>query len=147
MLPYLRSRIVPSLEICEPTFTDVRVPCENRSAKEGQGVGNLMRIFAVIRVMTVALSLGLARAAFDQSRRYSLERNQFKKRIGSCRLIRQRIGNVATDIRASHLMTYKAAETMDNGERALKEASMGCCANRLLFDITRLVESRAHVPD
>ncbi len=111
-------------EISELAFTDLRVPLENRLGKEGQGVGNLMRILAVIRVMTGALSLGLARAAYDHSKRYALERTQFGKRIGSFQLIQQKIANMATDIWASHLMIYKAAEMVDRGERALKEASM-----------------------
>jgi alkylation response protein AidB-like acyl-CoA dehydrogenase len=111
-------------EISELAFTDVRVPLENRLGKEGQGVGNLMRILAIIRVMTGALSLGLARAAYDHSKRYALERTQFGKRIGSFQLIQQKIANMATDIWASHLMIYKAAEMVDRGERALKEASM-----------------------
>jgi alkylation response protein AidB-like acyl-CoA dehydrogenase len=111
-------------EISELAFTDVRVPPENRLGKEGQGVGNLMRILAVIRVMTGALSLGLARAAYDQSKRYALERTQFGKRIGSFQLIQQKIANMATDIWASHLMIYRTAEMIDRGERTLKEASM-----------------------
>jgi alkylation response protein AidB-like acyl-CoA dehydrogenase len=111
-------------EISELAFTDVRVPPENRLGKEGQGVGNLMRILAVIRVMTGALSLGLARAAYDQSKRYALERTQFGKRIGSFQLIQQKIANMATEIWASHLMIYKAAEMIDRGERTLKQASM-----------------------
>jgi len=111
-------------EISELAFTDVRVPPENRLGKEGQGVGNLMRILAVIRVMTGALSLGLARAAYDHSKRYALERTQFGKRIGSFQLIQQKIANMATEIWASHLMIYKAAEMIDRGERTLKEASM-----------------------
>jgi alkylation response protein AidB-like acyl-CoA dehydrogenase len=111
-------------EISELAFTDVVIPFENRLGKDGQGVGNLMRILAVIRVMTAALSLGLARAAYDQSRRYSLERKQFGKRIGSYQLVQQKMANMSTDIWASHLMTYKAAEMIDRGQRALKEASM-----------------------
>ncbi len=111
-------------EISELAFTDVVIPYENRLGKDGQGVGNLMRILAVIRVMTAALSVGLARAAYDQSRKYSLERKQFGKRIGSYQLVQQKIANMSTDIWASHLMTYKAAEMIDRGHRALKEASM-----------------------
>ena len=111
-------------EISELAFTDVRIPFENRLGKEGQGVGNLLRILAVIRVMTAALSLGLARAAYDQSCRYAMERTQFKKRIGSFQLVQQKIANMATEIWASQLMTYKTSEMIDNGERALKEASM-----------------------
>ncbi len=111
-------------EISELAFTDVRIPLENRLGSEGQGVKNLLRILAVIRVMTAALSLGLARAAYDQSCRYALERKQFGKRIGSFQLVQQKIANMATDIWASHLMVYKTCELLDNGERALKEASM-----------------------
>ncbi len=111
-------------EISELAFTDVRVPFENRLGGEGEGVGNLMRILAVIRVMTAALSLGLARAAYDHSRRYAMERTQFNRKIGSFQLIQQKIANMATDIWASHLMTYKTTEMIDNGMRPLKEASM-----------------------
>lgn len=111
-------------EIAELAFTDVRLPHENRLGKEGQGVGNLMRILAVIRVMTAALSLGLARAAYDQSTRYAMQRTQFKKHIGSFQLIQQKIANMATEIWASHLMTYTTAGMIDKGQRPLKEASM-----------------------
>ena len=111
-------------EISELAFTDVRIPHENRLGKEGQGVVNLMRILAVIRVMTAALSLGLARAAYDQSTRYAMERTQFKKHIGSFQLIQQKIANMATEIWASHLMTYTTAGMIEKGKRPLKEASM-----------------------
>ncbi len=111
-------------EISELAFTDVRIPFENRLGREGAGVGNLLRILAVIRVMTAALSIGLARAAYDHSKRYALERFQFGKRIGSFQLVQQKIANMATDIWASELMTYKTCEMIDRGERALKEASM-----------------------
>jgi alkylation response protein AidB-like acyl-CoA dehydrogenase len=111
-------------EISELAFTDVVIPFENRLGGEGQGVGNLLRILAVIRIMTAALSLGLARAAYDQSKAYAMERVQFKKRIGSYQLVQQKIANMATDIWASQLMTYATTEMIDRGERALKEASM-----------------------
>jgi alkylation response protein AidB-like acyl-CoA dehydrogenase len=111
-------------EISELAFTDVRVPLEHMLGKEGQGVSNLFRILSIIRVMTAALSLGLARAAYDHSRRYAMERTQFGKKIGSFQLVQQKIANMATDIWASQLMVYKTAEMIDRGERPLKEASM-----------------------
>ncbi len=111
-------------EISELAFTDVRVPLENRLGEEGQGVSNLMRILAEIRVMTAALSLGLARAAYDHSKRYAMERMQFGKKIGSFQLVQQKIANMATEIWASQLMVYKAAQMIDRGLRPLKEASM-----------------------
>jgi alkylation response protein AidB-like acyl-CoA dehydrogenase len=111
-------------EISELAFTDVRIPLENRLGEDGRGVDNLMRILAVIRVMTAALSLGLARAAYDHSRRYAMERTQFGKKIGSFQLVQQKIANMATEIWASQLMVYKAAEMIDRGLSPLKEASM-----------------------
>ncbi len=111
-------------EISELAFTDVRIPIENRLGTEGKGVSNLMRILSVIRTMTAALSLGLARAAFEHSKTYAMARIQFRKRIGSFQLVQQKIANMATEIWASQLMIYKTAEMIDRGERPLKEASM-----------------------
>lgn len=111
-------------EISELAFGDVCIPFDNRLGKEGQGVGNLLRILQVIRAMTAALSLGLARAAYDHSRRYAIQRTQFGKKIGSFQLVQQKIANMATDIWASRLMVYDTTAMIDRGERALKESSM-----------------------
>jgi alkylation response protein AidB-like acyl-CoA dehydrogenase len=113
-----------STEISELSFIDVRVPFENRLGEHDRGVDNLMRILCVIRVMTAAMSLGLARAAYHQSKRYAMERTQFGKKIGNYQLVQQKIANMATEIWASQLMVYGAAAMIDNGQRPLKEASM-----------------------
>jgi len=111
-------------EISDLALTDVRIPLEHRLGGEGQGVTNLLRMLARIRVMTAALSLGLARAAYDHSKRYALERTQFGKRIGSYQLVQQKIAKMATDIWISQLMVYATTAKIDQGDRALKEASM-----------------------
>ncbi len=113
-----------STEISQLAFNNVRIPLENRLGDHDRGVDNLMRILCVIRVMTAAMSLGLARAAYDQSSLYAMKRTQFGKKIGSFQLVQRKIANMATGIWASHLMVYKAAEMIDRGERPLKEASM-----------------------
>ncbi|HMK34048.1 MAG TPA: acyl-CoA dehydrogenase family protein [Desulfomonilaceae bacterium] len=113
-----------STEISELAFTDMRIPLENMLGEEDRGVDNLMRILSIIRVMTGALSLGLARAAWDSSKRYAMERTQFGKKIGSFQLVQRKIANMATGIWASNLMVYRAAEMIDLGQRPLKEASM-----------------------
>ncbi|MEW6264367.1 MAG: acyl-CoA dehydrogenase family protein [Thermodesulfobacteriota bacterium] len=111
-------------EISELAFNDVFVPDEHRLGAEGQGMKNLFSILAVIRTMTAALALGLARAAFEASRKYANERTQFGRPIGRFQLIQSKIANVATDIWASRLMTYEAARLIDQGREAMKEASM-----------------------
>ncbi|UCE74819.1 MAG: acyl-CoA dehydrogenase family protein, partial [Methanomassiliicoccales archaeon] len=108
----------------ELAFENCQIPLENRLGEEGKGLGNLMRILAEIRTMTAALSLGLARAAFDASMRYAKERVQFKKPIGKFQAIQMKISTMATEIEASRLMVYNATRMIDRGEPCMKEASM-----------------------
>jgi alkylation response protein AidB-like acyl-CoA dehydrogenase len=108
----------------EIAFGDCRIPLGNRLGEEGKGLGNLMRILAQIRVMTAALSLGLARAAYDASFRYARERVQFDKPIGKFQAIQMKIATMATEIEASKLLTYNTTRMIDRGEKCMKEASM-----------------------
>ncbi|UCE37096.1 MAG: acyl-CoA dehydrogenase family protein [Thermoplasmata archaeon] len=108
----------------ELAFENCKIPLENRLGEEGKGLGNLMRILAEIRTMTAALSLGLARAAYDASFRYAKERVQFKKPIGKFQAIQMKISTMATEIEASRLLVYNATRMIDEGKSCMKEASM-----------------------
>jgi alkylation response protein AidB-like acyl-CoA dehydrogenase len=110
--------------ICELALEDVHIPLEHRLGDEGRGMGNLMRILAEIRVMTAALSLGLARGAYEESFQYAKDRVQFGKSISQYQAIQMKIGTMATEIYASHLMTYDVTARIERGEKCLKEASM-----------------------
>ncbi|VEN73624.1 Acyl-CoA dehydrogenase [Candidatus Desulfarcum epimagneticum] len=113
-----------STEISEIAFSDVLIPKEHRLGNEGQGLDNLMSILAEIRTMTASLAIGLQRAALADSIQYAQERAQFGKTIGKYQLIQAKIGDMATQLEASRLMTYRAAEMVDNKIPCLKEASM-----------------------
>jgi alkylation response protein AidB-like acyl-CoA dehydrogenase len=110
--------------ICELALEDVHIPLENRLGDEGRGMANLMKILAEIRVMTAALSLGLARGAYEESFQYAKDRVQFGKPISQYQAIQMKIGTMATEIYASNLITYEVTAMIDRGERCLKEASM-----------------------
>ncbi|WP_455391856.1 acyl-CoA dehydrogenase family protein [[Eubacterium] cellulosolvens] len=110
--------------IAELALEDVHIPLEHRLGDEGRGMANLMRILAEIRIMTAALSLGLARGAYEESFQYAKDRVQFNKPISQYQAIQMKIGTIATEIYASHLMTYDVTAMIDRGERCLKEASM-----------------------
>ena len=110
--------------ISEVAFDNVRIPLENRLGGEGRGIGNLMRILAQIRVMTASLSLGLARAAYDDSFRYAGERVQFGRSIGKFQAIRMKIATMATEIEASRHLIDNVTRMIDRGENALLAASM-----------------------
>ena len=108
----------------ELSFDEVRVPLEYRLGEDGRGIGNLFRILAQIRTMTAALSLGLARAAFDDSVKYAHERVQFDQPIGKFQAIKMKIGTMATEIEASRHFLYHVTRLLDNDVKCLKEASM-----------------------
>lgn len=113
-------------ELSELAFNDVLIPFEHLLGDEGQGMRNLFSILAEIRTMTAALSLGLARAAYDAASKYAMERIQFGRPIGRFQLVQQKIANMATEIWASKLMVYEAAKLIDQGQgsKIMKEASM-----------------------
>ena len=113
-----------STPISEISFKDCFIPLENMLGQEGRGLTNLLTILAEIRTMTAALAVGLQRAALDDSIKYAHERAQFGKTIGNYQLIQAKIANMAVDLEASHLLTYKATHMIDQKMEALKEASM-----------------------
>lgn len=117
----LGTRTTPISEI---SFTNCHIPLEYRLGDEGRGMSNLMTILAEIRTMTAALAIGLQRAALDDSIQYAHERAQFGKTISNYQLIQAKIANMAVDLEASNLLTYKATHMIDNKIEAIKEASM-----------------------
>lgn len=113
-----------STQISEIAFTNVRIPEENRLGEEGKGLTNLLAILAEIRTMTAALAIGLQRAVLDDSIKYAQERIQFKRPISNYQLIQAKVANMATQLEASKLLTYKAARMIEDNVPCLKEASM-----------------------
>ncbi|MBW2030795.1 MAG: acyl-CoA dehydrogenase family protein [Deltaproteobacteria bacterium] len=111
-------------KMSELAFSDVRIPGEYMLGAEGRGMSNLMSILAEIRTMTAALAIGLQQAALEDSIRYAKERVQFGQAISSYQLIQAKIANMATDLEASRLMTYRATNMVDKGISCIKEASM-----------------------
>ncbi len=108
----------------EIAFKDVYIPVEHRLGEEGKGLSNLLSILAVIRTMTAALAIGLQRAAMDDSIKYAKERVAFGKTISNYQLIQAKVANMAVNLEASKLMTYKATSMIDNNIPCMTEASM-----------------------
>ncbi|MGD9032514.1 MAG: acyl-CoA dehydrogenase family protein [Desulfobacteraceae bacterium] len=110
--------------ISELAFKDVLIPHEHMLGTEGQGMNNLLSILSEIRAMTAALAIGLQRSALDDSIRYAHERVAFGRPISKYQLIQSKIANMAVDLEASNLLTYKATRMIDNKMECLKEATM-----------------------
>jgi alkylation response protein AidB-like acyl-CoA dehydrogenase len=129
--------------IAEISFDDCKIPLSNMLGKEGEGYPQLQGILAEIRVMTGALSVGLARAGLEASIKYSQERQQFGRPIGKFQAIRMKLGDLATELEAARLLVYHAAWLIDQKESCMKEASMAKLfasetANRVVDEATRI---------
>jgi len=108
----------------EIVLEDVRVPASHLLGGETGGVEKIGGILSEIRVMTAALSVGLARAAYDAALRYARERVAFGKPIAEHQAIGFKLADMLTGIHGATLMTYDAAAALDRGERVTREAAM-----------------------
>jgi butyryl-CoA dehydrogenase len=108
----------------EILLEDVEVPDEFLLGGESGGVDKIGSILAEIRVMTAALSVGLARAAYEAALRYARERVAFGKPIGEHQAIAFKLADMLTSLQAATLMTYQAAARLDAGKPIGREAAM-----------------------
>jgi alkylation response protein AidB-like acyl-CoA dehydrogenase len=108
----------------EMVFENCRVPRENLLGAEGEGFVAALKILDGGRIGIAALALGIAQAAFECALSYSQERKQFGKTISSFQAIQWKLADMATEIDAARLLTYRAAALKDQDRRHTKEAAM-----------------------
>ena len=82
---------------------------------EGRGFRVAMATLDGGRIGIAAQALGIAQAAFDVARAYALEREQFGRRIGDFQAIQWKLADMATEIDAARLLTYRAAWLKQEG--------------------------------
>ncbi|AXB56773.1 acyl-CoA dehydrogenase family protein [Flavobacterium fluviale] len=96
-------------ETAELVFDNCRVPDENRLGEVGQGFVQAMKILDGGRISIGALSLGIAKGAYEAALKYSKERHQFGQPISNFQGISFKLADMATEIEASELLLHKAA--------------------------------------
>ena len=104
----------------EVVFTDCRVPAQNLLGPEGEGFVNSLQILDGGRISIASLGLGMAQGAYECSVRYAKERKQFGKPIADFQAIQFKLADMATQIEAARLLTYRAAWLAD---RAIAEGA------------------------
>lgn len=109
---------------CEIVFEDARVPAENLLGNEGEGFKIAMSNLDVGRIGIAAQSLGIAEAALEYATNYAKERKQFGKPIGANQGLGFKLADMATEVEAAKLLTYRAADLKTNNLPCGKEASM-----------------------
>ncbi|OGL07360.1 MAG: hypothetical protein A3I17_08010 [Candidatus Rokubacteria bacterium RIFCSPLOWO2_02_FULL_72_37] len=115
---------VRASETGEILLEDVEVPEEHLLGGEAGGVEKIGGILAEIRVMTAAISTGLARAAYAAALAYARERVAFGKPIVEHQAIAFKLADMLTALHAAALVTYQAAARLDAGHPVAREAAM-----------------------
>ncbi len=105
-------------------FDNCRVPKENLLGEEGMGFIQALNILDGGRISIASLSLGIAQGALDASVKYARERRQFGKTIGEFQAIQWKLSEMATQIEAARLLTYRAAFKKDTGGDVSMESAM-----------------------
>jgi alkylation response protein AidB-like acyl-CoA dehydrogenase len=112
-------------ETSEVILENVWIPAENLlSDKEGQGMLLLRGILNEIRVMTGALSVGLAQAALASALRYAQERQAFGRPIIKFQAIQHKLAEMATRLEAARTLVYRATWLIDEGTPDTKLSAM-----------------------
>jgi len=111
-------------ETAEMIFDNCRVHKSQMLGNEGEGFIQAMKILDGGRISIAALSLGIAKGAFNAALRYSKEREQFGKPISKFQGISFKLADMGTQIEAAELLTRQAGELKDNKQKVTKESAM-----------------------
>jgi acyl-CoA dehydrogenase len=102
----------------EVVFEDVKVPRAALVGEEGQGFRIAMQTFDRTRPEIGAIAIGIAQRALDEATKYALQRQQFGQAIANFQAIQFMLADMAIDVEAMRLLTYKAAWMIDQGAPA-----------------------------
>ncbi|MFJ6490028.1 acyl-CoA dehydrogenase family protein [Streptomyces californicus] len=107
----------------ELVLEDVRVPASALLGPEGKGFSIAMSALAKGRMSVAAGCVGIAQAALDAAVRYAGEREQFGKAIAGHQLVQELLSDIAVDVDAARLLTWRVADLIDRGREFATAAS------------------------
>ena len=105
-------------------FDNCRIPKENLIGIEGEGFKQALKLLDGGRISIAALSLGIARGAYEAALKYAQEREQFGKSIFNFQAISFKLAEMATKVEASELLIRQAAHFKDNGGNVTRSGAM-----------------------
>jgi alkylation response protein AidB-like acyl-CoA dehydrogenase len=115
---------VRSSDTSELVLEDVRVPAANLLGKEGNGFVDTLRILDRGRIGIAAWSLGIAQGSLEASLKYAAGRKQFGHAISEFQGIQFKLADMATQVDAARLLTWRAAAMRDSGQEHTVPSSM-----------------------
>jgi alkylation response protein AidB-like acyl-CoA dehydrogenase len=111
-------------ETAELVFDNCRVPEENLLGNVGDGFIQAMKVLDGGRISIAALSLGIAKGAYEAALKYAKERVQFGKPIAQHQAIAFKLADMATTIEASELLIYKAVGKKNANQKVTLDGAM-----------------------
>ena len=111
-------------ETAEMIFDNCRIPDANRLGDVGEGFKQALYVLDGGRISIAALSVGIAKGAYEAALRYSKERHQFDQPISSFQGISFKLADMATEIAAAELLTFQAADRKNKKLNVTKEGAM-----------------------
>lgn len=108
----------------ELLFKDVRLPERNLLGESGEGFKIALSALDCGRIGIASQALGIAQAALEESLAYSRSRHQFGKPISEFQAIQFKLAEMATEIEAARMLTWKAAVLKDSGKPYARHAAM-----------------------
>jgi len=115
---------VRSSDTSELILEDCRVPAENLLGREGNGFVDTLRILDRGRIGIAAWSVGIGQASLEAAMTYAGGRRQFGHAISEFQAIQFKIAEMATEVDASRLLTWRAAALRDSGQEHTAQSSM-----------------------
>lgn len=111
-------------ETAEMIFDNCRISDTQRMGEVGEGFRQAMKILDGGRISIAALSLGIAKGAYEAALQYSQERHQFDQPIANFQAISFKLADMATEIQAAELLTQQACDMKMRGVKMTKQAAM-----------------------
>jgi butyryl-CoA dehydrogenase len=105
------------------SFEDVRVPAADRLGEEGEGFKIAMATLDGGRIGIAAQAVGIARGAMEEALAYAQEREQFGRTLSRFQAIQFYLADMATELDAARLLTWRAASAKQSGKRYTLEAA------------------------
>ncbi len=105
-------------------FDHMRIPKECLLGQEGKGFNIALATLDGGRIGIAAQALGIGQRALEESLKYAKEREAFGQKIAEFQAIQWKLADVATEIEAARLLTYKVARLKDLGQRHTYESSV-----------------------
>lgn len=111
-------------ETAELVFDNCHISDAQRMGEIGEGFKQAMKVLDGGRISIAALSLGIAKGAYEASLKYSKERQQFDQPISNFQAIAFKLADMVAKIEAAEALIYQAADMKNRGEKMTKESAM-----------------------